>query len=372
MGRATRAASRTVLLASLLVGGQAVAQDAGTAPRIAFAPVVARIVDAVIVPGYIGLAAGAGRRSGSMDDLCARADADTLAAARADFALLVTAWSRVEMFRFGPARDDNRYERLFFWPDRRAIGLRQVEALLAEKNETATSVDGLRQKSVAVQGLLALEYVLFGDGSDTLAAGDTESFRCRYGRAIIGAIIKTAREIADGWTAEGGYAGIMRDAGPDNPVYRSHNEALQAIIGAAREQLIVVRDLKLGRSIGEMPEAAVPSRAPFWRSSLALDAIRTNIAAVLALLNSGGLGSILPEESEWLAGSLAFELGRADGALSAVQDTGEAWDVAVRDRKNHQQLAYSLIPLGGAIEILEHGFPDALGLMTGFSTLDGD
>jgi predicted lipoprotein len=217
-----------------------------------------------------------------------------------------------------------------------------------------------------------LEYVLYGDGSEILSAGEPDTFRCRYGRAIVGAIATTAREIADGWTADGGYAGVMRDAGPENPVYRSHGEALQAVISAAREMLLVVRDLKLGRSIGETPPAAVPRRAPFWRSELALAAIRTNIAAVLALLNSGGLGSILPEESSWLAGSLAFELGRADGALSSVHDSGEDWEVAVHDPKNHQPLAYSLIPLGGAIEILENGFPDALGLLTGFNSLDGD
>ncbi len=361
-----------VALVAVLWGAPAMAQGHEDAPGIAFRPVVDRMIEAVIVPGFSGLAVGVARRASSMDDLCLQADAKALAQARTDFALLVTAWSRVEMFRFGPARTDNRYERLFFWPDRRSLGLRQMQGLIAEEDETATKVDTLRQKSVAVQGLLALEYVLFGEGSEALASGTSGTFRCRYGRAITGAIATTAREVVEGWTSDDGYAAVMRDAGPDNPVYRSHGEVVQEIIGAAREMLQSARDLKLARSIGETPDAAVPRRAPFWRSNLTLTAIKANIASVLALLNAGGLGTILPEGSEWLAGSLAFELGQANGALSTVQDAGESWETVVHDPKDHELLAYSLVPLGGAIEILDNGFPDALGLLTGFNSLDGD
>jgi predicted lipoprotein len=38
----------------------------------------------------------------------------------------------------------------------------------------------------------------------------------------------------------------------------------------------------------------------------------------------------------------------------------------------HQKLAYALIPLGGAIVILEERMPTALGLIAGFNALDGD
>ncbi len=68
----------------------------------------------------------------------------------------------------GPAREDNRFERLFFWPDRRGRGLRQVQGILAEEDETATDPATLYQKSVAVQGLLALDFVLSGEGNETL------------------------------------------------------------------------------------------------------------------------------------------------------------------------------------------------------------
>ena len=44
----------------------------------------------------------------------------------------------------------------------------------------------------------------------------------------------------------------------------------------------------------------------------------------------------------------------------------------VRDEAIYQRLTYALLPLGGAHNILENQIPTALGLITGFNSLDGD
>ncbi len=216
-------------------------------PTIAFRPAVIDAVDRVIIPGYEALAEAADAEAQRVDDLCWQADAERLAGAREGFGALVLAWSSVEMFRFGPVRDDNRYERLFFWPDPRGRGLQQVQGILADKDATATAVETLRDKSVAVQGLSALEFVLFGTGSDALAnAPDPDrSFRCRYGATIAGAIALTAREIVDHWSSETGFGDLIRQAGPDNPVYRSHGEVVQELIKSCGEQVQLDQQLKL-------------------------------------------------------------------------------------------------------------------------------
>ena len=135
----------------------------GPAPAAAqtgpvFALAVDRAIERVIIPGYASLAAASGGLAVAMSGLCAAPSPAALAAARERFAGVVAAFSRVELFRFGPARESNRFERLFFWPDRRGRARRQVEALIARKDEAALEVAALRAKSVAVQGLLALEY----------------------------------------------------------------------------------------------------------------------------------------------------------------------------------------------------------------------
>jgi uncharacterized protein len=352
------------------------AQEEGAAdiPRVAFKPVVDRAVEDVILPSYRALAERSATEATLASDLCWQADAERLAAARVGFADLVLAWSKVELIRFGPARDENRYERLFFWPDPRGRGLQQVQEILASEDPTATSVETLRDKSVAVQGLFALEFVLFGTGSDALI--DTSSparlYRCRYGAAIAGAIAKTTEEIVADWTKPDGYAALMRDAGPDNPIYRSHGEAVQELIKSAREQLQLARDLKIAHAIEATPEAANPKRSPFWRADLTIPSIRANIEAVLVLAGPAGIGAALPKEKMWIADELAFELGEADEVLARVDERGDRWEGLVADVNNHQDLTYSLIPLADAIALLEGGYPDALGLITGFNSLDGD
>ena len=64
----------------------------------------------------------------------------------------------------GRSRRKTRLERILFWPDRKSIGLKQVQAALAAKDTSITDAGKLKGKSVAVQGLGALEFLLVRDG----------------------------------------------------------------------------------------------------------------------------------------------------------------------------------------------------------------
>jgi predicted lipoprotein len=365
-----------ILLAALvaLFAGPALAQDASPAAPAAidFRPALEKSLDQVIIPGYTALAAAAETAKASVAGLCARPDAEALARARGDFGALAVAWSGVEMFRMGPARGDNRYERLFFWPDRKGLGLRQVQAILAGKDAAATDVTRLRAKSVAVQGLTALEFVLFGSDSDALGAPPADSFRCRYGATIAAAIAQTAKELLDGWTAPGtGYATVMREAGPTAPVYRSDSEAVQDILRSAREVLELDRTVKLQRPVGETPEGAVPTQAPLWRSNLTIPTVRGNLASVGALFDKGGIAALMQGDDADLALALQQILVVTDQQLDEI-GKGGAWPDIVRDPKAHAALVVAIQTLGAGNELLEHHIPASLGLVTGFNTLDGD
>jgi uncharacterized protein len=352
--------------------GQSEEGASAAKPSVDFQPAVVKALDTVIVPDYEALATRADEEVQAFEVLCEGADTDHLTAARNSFRDLVAAWSRVEMYRFGPVRDENRYERLFFWPDPRGRGLKQVQAILAGEDPDATDITMLRDKSVAVQGLFALEYVLFGAGSDALGGGSAGTYRCRYGQAVAGAIAETARQVSDEWASETGYPAVMRDAGTGNPVYRSHGEVVQELLKSARDQLQLDQQLKLAASIGKTPDEAKPKLAPFWQSNLTIPSIRANLDAVGALMGPDGIGAILPGDTNWQSGSLAFALKNADKALGTVEDTGEPWETLVTEPENRKLLTYSLIPLGDAVELMEHGYPDAFGLVAGFNSLDGD
>ncbi len=369
-----RPISILIAAAAIILPAQGAEAPKPSAPAIAFGPAVESFIGGVVIPGYRGLVEQAEAETTAVSDLCWQADAERLQAARRDYGALALAWARMEWIRFGPARSQNRYERIFFWPDQRGRGLQQVQAIIATEDASATSVESLRAKSVAVQGLLALEYVLYGADSDGLAdtADPARSFRCRFGLAVAGAIALTAKEILDDWTKPDGYAALIRSAGPDNPVYRSLGEVAQELIKGAREQLQLARDLKIADAIGTTPDAANPKRSPFWRSGLTLRTIEANIETASAVTGPAGIGAALPATARSVSDDLAAALFEANGLLSTVDDRGDRWETLVADPANHADLKRALDRLGYAIAILATNYPDALGLIMGFNALDGD
>ena len=333
------------------------------------AGVISQTIDEVIVAGYSALQERAKDQERAISALCSAPSPALLETARAAFNETVRSWSRVEMFRFGPARTDYRFERMFYWPDRKGRGLQQVQAILAEKDETATSLETLQQKSVAVQGLTSLEFALFGTGSEELL--EAGGYRCRYADAVAQAIHEVSGEFVSAWQSAGGHAALMRDPGGHNPLYKTEAEVLQALIQAAREQLEIVGDIKIKTAIGETPDDAHSKRAPFWRSGDTIASLRANIAGVQALF-TGHLDLLLGDDPASIANGLAFELSQADAALASLEQLNRSWEDLVSDPETHGKLVYALIPLHGAKETVSERYPEALGLVLGFNSLDGD
>lgn len=334
--------------------------------------VVAEMVDNAILPAYQRFTIVSQKEVSAMVDLCADPDADTLSAARVAFADLVAGFATVEAMRFGPARDGNRFERLFFWPDRRSRGIRQVETILRERDVTASDASQLEQKSVAVQGILALEFALFNGTPDSELL-ERDSFRCRYALAVSQRVAATADELFDAWQRPGGFADQMKNPAKDQPIYRTHGEALQEILRSVAEVLTIGSEFKIGRVIGEDVKASRVKRAPLWRSGLWLSAISGNIAFVEALFFGPALADVLGEDNASLPSELLFEL---EQARRAVRDANQTWaerdaDIALR-QDEYDLLHYATLPLAGAATIVSERLPEALGLVIGFNSLDGD
>ncbi len=328
------------------------------------------MIEGHILPSYAALVGVADQQVVEIQALCDDPSAAALERVRFRFADLVEAWSAVEFIRFGPARENNAYERLFFWPDRNGRGLNQVQGVIASEDESVTSVDSLQGKSVALQGLLSLDYVLFGTGSETLAEGNDH--RCAYASSITGAIAATSAAVSDGWTGDDGYAALMLNPGPNNALYRTESEALQEILRAMAEQLQIAHDAKLVRVVGTAPSEARYRRAPFWRSGQSLPSLIANAEAMLSLNEVGQFGVLLPDQSQRFAGTAKFELGQVISRLGALVDTGADLEALVTSDDTHGRVASVALPLAGAIRIVGEVYPAELGLTMGFNSLDGD
>lgn len=325
------------------------------------------------VNGYINLAYRAFTKSaGEMDDrlvaLCATPSQASLDAARDGFRNAADTFSYVELVRFGPITKENRLERLLFWPDRKGIGLKQVQAAIAEKDEDATDADKLSAKSVAMQGFGALEFVLFGTGSDDLssAAGD---YRCRFGEAIASNIAGMAGDVEAEWADPNGFAKDWAHPGPGSS-YQTGTEAVTELLEVFVNGLELVRDVRTNGFLGEKPDGDRPKQAIYWRSQGTANSLEMNMKGLRALFDASTLGDKLPEESRWIAQSIDFQLGEAANAAKAA--TGVPIDQALADPAKRGKLDYYRIVTSGLSDLFAKRLAGEFGLTAGFSSLDGD
>ncbi|RRI06318.1 peptidase M75, Imelysin [Mesorhizobium tamadayense] len=330
--------------------------------------VILRAIGGFVRPAYASLDDHAVSLTKAMDQLCNVPSRQNLDAARANFSATVEAWSVAEIIAFGPVKENNRLERMLYWPDRKSIGLRQVQATLAAKDASATDPAQLARKSVAMQGLGALEYVLFGDGAEALAGKD-EPYRCAYGAAVAGNIEAIAGEVRDAWEKPDGFASLWANPGPKNPLYRDGTEAVTELVGVFINELDMIRDARLKGFLGAKPDADKPKQAIYWRSQNTTNSLAGNLSGIDRLFQASKLGDALPADARWMAQSIHIQL--TNGVATARSVPGPIdkalADPALRDKLDHfARITSSLSTLIGTRMTAEFG------LTAGFSSLDGD
>lgn len=336
-------------------------------PAIA-ADVVARAVNHYLLPGYERFGVEAGLMDIVMGDLCHSRDAPRLEVARRQFGALALSWARVDFARFGPVMEDNRLERILFWPDRKSTGLKQVQAVLATKDETVADFVTLAKKSVALQGLGALEYVLFGTGADDLLS-EAGNFRCRFGVAIAAGLGQTAQQISKAWDDPANVIAGLLQPSADHALYRSEAEALEAVIGVFPHGVEMLRDTRLLPFLGTDAKDAAPKSALLWRSGLAIPMIAASFKGMADYFEIAQFGNLLREDTRWLASSIQFEFANMARTLDAVSQPVE---IAAADPALRGRLMYAVIVSRSLQRLIGEEMTGALGLSVGFSALDGD
>lgn len=326
------------------------------------------VIRGYVAPAYANLAAKTGELDEAVGGLCAEPSGARLATARGAFAGTVDAWSRIELVRFGPVTEENRLERILYWPDRRSIGLKQVQAILAGEDAGASDPTSLVGKSVAVQGLGALEFVLFGNGADELA--NSAGFRCAYASAISANVRTIAAAVASDWQAGEGAAGLWSSPGPGNPLYRNGAEALGELMDVMVHGLELVRDVRINGFLGKDVADDKPKQALFWRSDLTIASLRGNLASIARLLEAADLAAHLPDDRRWIERSARFELANAGRALAGIDGVPIADILA--DPELRAKLDYVRLVTSSLSDVIGRQLSGEFGLTTGFSSLDGD
>ena len=360
------------LFSTLLLPMPAMAQE--TAPTVgtldvAQVPsVMARAVDDFIRPGYRHFTERATAMQGSMQTLCGTPSSETLDGAHKAFGDVVEAWSRIEIVRVGPVIEGNRFERILFFPDRKGTGLKQVQAALAKPDPSVTSVETLKVKSVAMQGLGALEFVLFGTGSEILETSEG-SYRCQYGTAIAANLERLGSELTAAWDAPDGVAAAWKTPGPDNPLYRDEAEAAKELLGVLVHAAETIRDQRIEQFYKGDPKKALPRQAIYWRSGNTFRSITANIEGLRDLLDTSGMVDLLAEDNRSVVSSTDF-VARSLSRVSA--DIKPDVAAVFEDPAQIAKLDFLLLNSRDLILRLNNDLGGGIGLAAGFSFSDGD
>jgi predicted lipoprotein len=331
----------------------------------------------VIIPAYQTLERATVELGSSLDALCKRPDYDAMVQAQGKFKAVTRAWARIQFISFGPISEHQRANRIEYWPDKRNIVGRQLADLLQKQDLSALEPEHFATTTVGVQGLPALDRLLFEDGARNKLAPDTPGapFRCALLHAIAANLNSITHEVVAGWTGgQQPFLSRIQHPSEADEVLPSGRAAAARLLNDLLTSVIAMRDMKLLVPLGDSLEKAKPQAAELWRSGQSSAILNENIRGLKALFGSTeGLGKLLA------VGDNQITLLQMKGLLEMLINDAIAvgggdlpLDKAVTDREPRESVERLINDLGQLRDILAGPVATKLNLPIGFNALDGD
>ncbi len=308
---------------------------------------LAKAVDDHILPGYAAFADSTASLRDAAAESCAP---QTL---KSDWNAAFDAWMGVSHLRFGPVEEEGRSVIIAFWPDERGMTPKGLSGLIADEDPIIDKPGGIKDVSVAVRGLYALEFLLYDPEFDA-----TAPYTCTLIRAVTADLADIAADVSDAW--QNGYGETLRTAGAEeNSTYLTENEGLQVLYTSLVSGLEFTANERLGRPLGTFDRPR-PNRAETRRSERSLRNVALSVAALQELTDTL-VDAPIPETDAAFerAAQTATELG--DPTFASVADPGARLKVEILQQKVK----------AAEVAVLSEVGP-ALGVSQGFNAGDGD
>lgn len=344
---------------------------AGSGDAAALATVNRVIVDHQMIPAYRAFANAGGGLVGAADGYCSDPAKQPLAPLRAAFHAVSDAWQGIQNYRFGPSEVLMRASRIFFWPDPRDNVGRQLAEFLVKPDPASLEPARFAQESVAIQGLPALERLLFGDEAvAALAAGDDQAARrCGTIRAIAANLAEMGTGMVAQWTTgTPPYRQFLLQPGSDNALYRSESEATVELFKGLFLAVEMVADRKVTPALGADVTGAKPRLLEQWRSGRSLHNIIVDLQTAQTIY-SIGMAPYLDSHDKALKALLDKAFAQT---LATAQAIPGQLDQAVADPAARPAVETLVREAAALKALLAQRLTVALGIPLGFNALDGD
>ena len=344
---------------------------AGPAGAQDFSANIKNSIDHYIRPAAEGFAHAADGLAPAIDGVCKETTAETKEAFAQRYGEVVTAFAKVSFLRYGPLLADDRLSRLAFMPDPRGIAQRQIRKILATKDATATDAAALKDKSVAVQGLTALQLIAYDkDGQVALGGvGKMRDFTCGYAKAIAVNVAQVADEVAAAWDDPAGYSSVLLSPSPKDDHVRTSKDAIEVIFNALVTGLIIAKDQDVLPALGKAPDRAKANRIPFSRSGNGLAYVAAELKGIEDALRAAEFEPLLSEEFAWIPGSIFYEFGNAQNLLAGMAPPIR---VTIEDGDSYNRLKVLSLTINSLRDTMAGELAGALSFSGGFNALDGD
>ena len=345
-----------ILALPLLVCGPAFAQSTN------WTEVNLALTDAVVIPDYEAFAAAAGALNDVAAGFCSAVSQQSLEGLRTAFNETMDKWQAVQHIQFGPVTYFNWNYRLQYWPDDNGTGSRQLNALIASKDEAVLDSEAFARQSVGVQGVQALELLLFAE--DSLSQLQADPYRCRVGQAISANLDEIASGVAQRWVDE--FRNTVATA-DERGFFESAEDATVDFLKAQVEPVRSLQQQKIEAIIGESQADARVRRAESWRSERSVRNLKINAASLERFFNAGtpALNTVLPpEDIEGINAGFA----KLRATLAELPDS---MTVALETESGYNTLKQAASDFSAVFELLEASLKKT-DLYLGFNSLDGD
>ncbi len=287
--------TRTTMLVALI----AFTCTSASAQTFPHAELGRQMLESHIRPTYRTLAASFAKLRATTQDVCADGAASSNELDRLNIAYrnAVLSWARASHLRFGPVTEQNRYERIVFWPDRKGRGRKQVRKHLRSGTEgLQPKLDStmLSRKSVALQGLTALEIILYGTRANSKRVDKLGSFACSYAGAIGDNLEVIARDVSKSWDTNGTWSQRWLSAEQGNRIYLSQLEVTREFAHSFLQGMEELRSRHLIAPLGFVKQRLGRVYRPlFAASGLSTTYLRGGVTGLQHMFDVGGLGKAL-------------------------------------------------------------------------------
>ncbi len=315
-----------------------------------------RLSQQVFEPAFSRLSQSASAQARLWDAACRQGSEPPIDDLRQAFHQVSDNWADVFHWNIGPITHFLRRDRFYHWPERRNSIGKSLSRLMASKDPSKLQVERFKKASVAVQGLPALERILF-EKSDVLQ----DPWACQIGQAIALNLAAISNEVLSAWRQD---VAAPLQAGTANPdFFEEPIDFLNRVFNELTTGYAIIVDQKILPVMGSELTKAKPNLIENRRSQRFFRNLNHNVQALFStqrLLNS------------YLSTETAAKLDTAFQASERALKDMNTFENLIRTPEGRTKIQDFVASLKVAQDLTTKAYADELGLTVGFNSLDGD